>query len=291
MSNLPITFGKTDIIKNPTLHLSYNFDKILSVESSISQLPITQDYVISALKLDLEGKTSNPNISLSIDSITRLFTLNACYISDKYPHKKDANLYTSFIIEGYSTEHVNRERVMICLPMLKSTDTHNIFVSLERAIVEKKNLEDGLDLNDYIPSISVDTDTFTYYKHSDNNGIVFHMIYFDTSRLACTAALKIPQNKDEYTSTSNAKNQQSIIIPKRHTNMTNQFEDNIYIDCVPVDFIEQNAKSYLRIDEKYADKFKDYLVYLVYFIIITLVVYGIYYIYIYSTKPTLPSPK
>jgi hypothetical protein len=291
MSNLPITFGKTSITKNPTLHLSYNFDKILSVESSISQLPITQTYVISALKLDLEGKTSNPNISVSIDSITRLFTLNTCYVTNKYPHKKDANLYKCFIIEGYSIEHVNKERVMICLPLAKGTDTKNLFVPLERSILEKSKIENGLDLNDYIPSTTVDTDTFVYYKHSDNNGIVFHMIYFDTSRLSCTDALILPENKDEYTSTANTKNQQSIIIPKRHTNMTNQFEDNIYIDCVPVDFIEQNAKSYLRIDDKYADKFKDYMVYFVYFIILTLVVYGIYYIYIYSTKPPLPSPK
>jgi hypothetical protein len=288
MANLPISFGKTDIVNNTSLHMSYTFDKILSVETSISELPLVQDYKIKALKINLEGKTSNPSISVAIDSNTRLFTLNTCYVTDIYPHEKEVTTYKAFVIEGYSVENINKEKVMIFLPMTEISETNNLFFPLEKAILEKetnKKIENGLDLNDFIPSTSLDTDTFTYYKHSDNNGTFFHIIYFKTSNLSYTAALaaNVPVNTTPYSSPSQVMNYKSTIVAKQHSSMTNDYEDNIYIDCVPVDLLEQNKKKYLKVDNKYAKKFNHFLIYIAYFIILTLIVYGIYYIYIYAT--------
>lgn len=292
MSNFPVSFGKTDITTNTTLHLTYSFDNIVSVEVSNDSLPYVQDEKIKALKINLEGKTSNPSISFSIDSNTTLFTLNTCYITDLYPHEKDVTTYNAFVIEGYSIEHVNKERVLIYLPMSEITDVTNKFFPLETAILDSnvnKKIEGGLDLNEFIPSTSLDTDLFTYFKHSDNNGTIYHNLYFKTSSLGYTSALgtKLPKNtdKDKYESSAQIMNYKSSIVPTHHTNMTNSHEDNIYIDCVPVDLIEQNKnkKKYLQIDRKYTKKFNTFMIYIAYFIILTLIVYGIYYIYIYAT--------
>ena len=80
--------------------------------------------------------------------------------------------------------------------------------------------------------------------------------------------------------------------PKRHDNMTNQFEDNIYIDCVPVDLEDRDQVKYLKIDKKYENFFNEILIYITYIIILTLVVYAIYSIYVYGTssKSSIPKP-
>jgi hypothetical protein len=67
--------------------------------------------------------------------------------------------------------------------------------------------------------------------------------------------------------------------------MNNQFEDNIYIDCVPVDVINQEQEKYMQMNISHATYFTDMLVILSYMIALTLIVYGIYYFYIYVSKP------
>ena len=156
-------------------------------------------------------------------------------------------------------------------------------------------------MNEFIPATTTDTDLYTYYKFTDNNGIIFHVVYFNNSSLGHTPALAVPKNKAQYLATEQILNYKSTTVAKKHTNMTNQFEDNIYIDCVPIDLINQKEKKYLKIDENYAKKFRDYLTYFAYILVLTLIVYGIYYIYIYisGSKPTQtlnpvkqsPSPK
>lgn len=293
MSNLPITFAKTDIISNTSLHLSYTFDKILSIDSSIGDMPFEQNYKIKALNINLEGKTSNPNISMSINSNTTLFTLNTCYVTNIYPHAKDDTIHSAFVIEGYSVEYVNKERVMIYLPMNELVDVNNKFYPLEQAIIlsaPNTKIENGLDLNEFIPSKSLESDLFTYYKHSDNNGTIFHIIYFKTSELGYTSALKVPANS-EYKSGGKVINSKSTTLAKQHSSMDNDFEDDIYIDCVPVDLLEQNKSKYLKVDKKQTKKFKNLLQYIAYFIILTLIVYGIYYLYIYASGIKLTDIK
>ena len=293
MSNLAVTFAKTDFISNTSLHLSYSFDKILSIDSSVGEMPFEQNYKIKSLNINLEGKTSNPSISMSIDSNTTLFTLNMCYVTNIYPHEKEDTIRNAFVIEGYSVEHVNKERIMIYLPMNELVDVNNKFYPLEQAILlnaPNTKIENGLDLNEFIPSTSINTDTYAYYKHADNNGTIFHILYFKTSSLGHTAALKVPVNSD-YTSGGKVINSKSTTLAKQHSSMANDFEDDIYIDCVPVDLLEQNKSKYLKVDKKQTKKFKNILHYIAYFIILTLIVYGIYYLYIYASGIKLSDIK
>lgn len=293
MSNIPVLFNTTDLVSNPTLHFSYTFDKLTSLEAEVSVMPFRQEYLISCLKLNLGGRTSNPNISVSLDAVTHLFTLNGCYITDIYPHMEGVETDKSFVIEGYSTANINKERLLIYLPMTHIADTTNIFYDLETAIIESRtsnslvNLPVNIDLNGFIPYTDSESDRYTYFKYIDDQAYIYHVIYFKSSFLKYTSALTLPANTAEYSSVNKIMNYMATAPPKRHDNMTNQFEDNIYIDCVPVDLQDREQEKYLKIDEQYQNVFNEILVYIVYIIILTLVVYAIYSIYIYasSSKP------
>jgi len=288
MTNVPIEFRTIDIVKNDTLHLSYVFDVINRVISTEDNLPIQQDTIIKALKLELEGRTSNPSISVALDGETHLFSLNTAYITDTYPHMKDANVSIAFVIEGYSIENITKERVLIFLPMKKSSDTKNIFYPLEQAIVNKTAIK-GLTFDNYIPTTDLDKYYYNYYTHTDTNGTLYHIVYFDNTLLEYTNALVVPKNNSGYKSTINTTNYKTNTLAKRHDNMTTQFEDNIYIDCVPVELENQNVIKYMKSSEALGNYYSEMLLYIVYVIILTLVVYAIYSInkYANGVKPAV----
>jgi hypothetical protein len=285
MQNLPIEFKVTDVRDDITLHLSYNFDMISSIDfNEGNTLGINQSFPIQALEISLAGRTSNPNISVSINSVTRLFTLNAVYITDTYPHMVDDTLKKCFVIEGYSNENVSKERVLIFLPMNPSTTTQNLFYPLETAIVnENKNVQ--LNLNQFIPSADIEQDYYQYYTHTDDSGVLFHVVFFTHSYLGYSGTLTIPTNPTGYTSGEVDIVSKSKALALHHTNMNNQFEDNIYIDCVPVDVINQEKEKYMQMNISNATYMTDMLVILSYMIALSLIVYGIYYFYIYVSRP------
>lgn len=284
MTNVPISFREIDAIENDTFHLSYVFDYLNQIETSISSLPMKQETLIKALQIELTGKTSNPNISVSFQGETQLFTLNGAYITDRFPQfKKDSLLDRAFVIEGYSTKNITKERVLLFLPMKVTTETTNVFYPLEQAIVNKTPIK-GLTFDEYIPSSNIETDYYNYFTHTDSEGCIYHMIYFTNSPLQYTSALKIPNNNTPYNFTLKPNLYKSATVSKRHDNMNAQFEDNIYIDCVPVDIKNQQILKYMKYTDKIGGYYNDVLVYIVYIIMLTLIVYGIYYIYIYVSK-------
>jgi len=275
MTNVPVEFRTFDIVNNDTLHLSYAFDVVNRIEVTTSSLPIKQDVPLTALQLNLSGKTANPNISVAIDGKTHLFTLNTAYITDIYPHLKDTVTDAAFVIEGYSIENVTKERVLLFLPMTKTADTTNVFYPLEQAILNKNPLK-GVTFNDYIPNTKLERDYYTYYHHTDNDGTLYHILYFQKSPLQYTVALKIPENKKGYTSTYKATNYKTTTLAKLHDNMTTQFEDNIYIDCVPIELENQKVEKYMKTNQDLGKYLNEIIMYVVYIVILTLVVYGIY---------------
>ena len=286
MQNLPIEFVVTDVTKNSTLHFSYNFDIISSISlNEGNKIDLNQTFPIQALEISLAGKTSNPNISVSIDAVTRLLTLNCLYITDTFPHMKGDTKTTCLVIEGYSNENVNKERVLIFLPMNPSTTTQNLFYPLETAIVNENN-NVQLDLNRFIPSADIGQDYYQYYTHTDDSGVLFHVVFFENSYLGYSAALTIPTNATGYTSSEVVVINKSNTLALHHTNMNNQFEDNIYIDCVPVEVINQKEENYMQVNITQGSYMEQMLTMFSYMILLTLIVYGIYYFYIYVSKST-----
>ena len=173
--------------------------------------------------------------------------------------------------------------------MKKTNQTNTLFYPFEQAIVNKSPIK-GFTLDEYIPDTKLDTDYYTYYLHTDKDGILFHILYFDKSRLEYTSALKIPENDNSYTSTIKIANFRSASLPKRHDNMTTNYEDNIYIDCVPVELENQKVQKYMQVSDQFSSYYSDMLTYLVYIIILSLIVYAIYWFHMYTSK-TEVSPK
>jgi len=293
MQNLPIEFVATDVTKNSTLHLSYNFDIISSISlNEGNKLDLNQKFPIQALEISLAGKTSNPNISVSIDAVKRLFTLNCLYITDTFPHMTGDTNTTCLVIEGYSIQNVNKERVLIFLPMNPSTTTKNVFYPLETAIVNQNN-NVQLDLNKFIPSADIGRDYYQYYPHTDDSGVLFHVVFFENSYLGYSAALTIPTNPTGYTSQAVVAIQKSSTLALYHNNMNNQFEDNIYIDCVPVDVINQKEQKYMKEIISNATHMTVALQVIFWIVFVSIMVYSIYYFYMYfsnsSKEPTVPA--
>jgi len=283
MANIPLEFTTANIIINNTLHLAYGFDVLSKVETVHAELPVKQATPIKALQLNLTGKTSNPSISVSMEGKTNLFTLNTAYITDRYPHVKETAMNIAFVIEGYSIVNVKKEKVLIFLPMTITTETSNLFYPLEQTIVNNTPIT-GFTFNDYIPKSSIETDAYLYYNHTDDDGCFYHILYFQSSPLKYTSALKIPVNRDEYKSDYKVNSYKSAMLSKQHDNMNTQFEDNIYIDCVPVELENQKAVKFLDFSKDAGSMYVEMLTYLVYVVMLTILVYGIYYVHIYSSQ-------
>lgn len=287
MSNLPIlpiAFIDTDVVKNPTLHLTFDFDLITSIVlNEGTALNIQQSTPIQAMEISLAGRTSNPNISIAMDAVTRLFTLNSLYLTDTFPYIGPETNKKCFVIEGYSLQNNNNEKVLIFLPMNPTTNPKNVFYPLENAIAnETNNIQ--VNLNLFIPNVSIDTDYYSYYNYTDKTGCLFHIVFFNNSYLGYSGVLNIPVNPD-YTSPQGATASQSTLLALHHPKMTDQFQDNIYIDCVPVDLLNQQEDTYMQSNTDRSGYFKHMIVLFTYMIALALIVYSIYYFYIYMSKP------
>jgi hypothetical protein len=284
MPNLPIEFSDNNVVVNSTCHLSFNFDQISSIEvDTVEEMDIKQPTPIKAMHLELAGRTSNPNISVSLSSVTRLFTLNSIYITSAYPRNKKDQKKICFVIEGYSIENVDKERVLIFLPMNPVSTTNNLFYPIESTILNQTVME-SLNLNTFIPNINIETDAYSYFTHPDDSGTLFHMVVFSNSSLGYSAQFSVPSNSGYEAPEVKILNK-STTLALHHNNMTNQFEDNIYIDCVPVDVVNKKEETYMQVDKMSANYFTDMIVIFTYMIAISLLVYGIYYFYIYMGQP------
>jgi len=287
MTTFPISFQDVDVRTNPTLHLAFDFDLITSIVlNEGTAMNIQQNPIIQAIEISLAGMTSNPNISISMDSVTRLFTLNTLYITDRYPYVGTASNAKCFVIEGYSIQNNNKEKVLIFLPMKPTTDPKNLFYPLENAIVNQTN-NIQINLNLFIPKVDINEDYYNYYKHTDDDGCLFHVIFFANSYLGYSGVLTVPTNPP-YVISDGATNpivSQTTTLALQHPKMTNQFEDNIYIDCVPVDLVNQQEETYLKSNFNGSIYFNHMLVIFTYMIALGLIVYSIYYFYIYMSGP------
>lgn len=287
MPNLPILFSETDRVENPSLHFAYNFDIVNFYDIVSDTLPMNQMENIKSLRIDLTERTSNPNLSVSVDRVTSLFSLKNLHLTNTYPSLGTRD--KALVIEGFHIENVNTEKILLFLPLTKEVDSGNVFRPLEMAIPEKKAV--AIDLNTYIPK----NENFSYYAYVDSDGTKFHVVYFEKTDLKYAALPELPANN--YTSKDKADVFISNTKAVRRKAVDSSFEDNIYIDCVPVEVSEKPKETYLSIANtnysSYANNFIDMLVVLSYAILLVLIVYGIYWLYMrFSTKgpTTVPMP-
>jgi hypothetical protein len=171
--------------------------------------------------------------------------------------------------------------------MNPTTNPKNLFYPLENAIVnENNNIQ--INLNLFIPKIDIETDYYNYYTHSDEAGCLFHVVFFANSYLGYSDVLTFPTNQ-EYTSPQGTTVYKSNMLALQHPKMTDSFEDNIYIDCVPVDIVNREEEKYMQTSMTNSAYFHHMMVLFTYLIALILIFYGIYYFYIFMTKPAKTS--
>jgi len=320
MSNCPLNFVSNTETSIPTLTFNYTFDiidAITTMEPSNelnTGISIKQKNKIPAVILNLGGRTANPNMALAINGKTTLFNLYDAYITKKSPKFSSDNAY-SFVIEGFSSENVTGEKILVFIPLNPvSGNSDNQFSSMISALKSDSNTLNptsrgiNIDFNKYIPP-----DTFYYYNYKDTDQTLYNIIGFDKSSLFYDTNFGnlldnlLKDKTDVYNSQvgsgDTATNTTSLY--KSTTKSLNQdaitptFEDNIYIDCQPTENLGVK-ENYMQATVKEAIGLIKYLEisfpYLIFVVCLTLLVIAIFSISYFlgkinpggSNAPTVP---
>jgi hypothetical protein len=222
-------------VASPNLHFAYNFDTVNFNNAVTGTLPVNQPDKINTLQIEFTERTSNPNLSISVDRVTSLFSFKNGHLSTVYPNSGSQD--KAFVIEGFHIKNVNTEKILVFLPLTKSAND-TVFTPLEKALASKEPT--AIDLNTYIPK----KEKYMYYKHVDRDGTIFHIVYFDKSSLYYAGLEDLPVNT--YPTTPSKKDVFiSEDVAVRRTAVNPSFEDNIYIDCVPVEIASKPKEKFL----------------------------------------------
>jgi hypothetical protein len=314
MTALPLRFGENSFSYLDRTSFSYSFDKITGITVNEDyELPFKQTYEIPALSIELEGRTANPNMSISLNGLTEVYNLQQLFISSHHPIVKDNALnskHYSLVIEGYSNADVQKSKLLIFIPIdpagvvstgLNSFNSMNMlfsFLNDNTANVtvnsDRTKTLSGIDLNinELIPN-----EQFYLYQKTDNNSVNFTVIFFNTSKLFTSSKTKsyftkafssnkaeIEYNKldEEQNNTSFEDTTRNFLLyksnvkPTKQASITTSFEDDIYIDCQPVDVANKEKTFYFQKFEGYGDFMQVGFVYLFTIIFISILVYFIY---------------
>ncbi len=309
MSNCPLIFTSNTETPVSTLSFNYTFDIVDSITTMLPSnelntgLSINQQNKIPAIILNLGGRSANPNMAIGINGKTTTFNLYDAYITKKFPVFSSKNTY-SFVIEGFSSENITGEKILVFIPLnpVGTTNTTNEFSSMISALKSDSNGLNpstrgiNINFNKYIP-----TDTFYYYNYKDKNRTLYNIIAFDKSALFYDTNFGnlldnlLKDKTDIYTtqvgSSDTATNTTSLY--KSTSKSSNQdaisptFEDNIYIDCQPTENLGEK-ENYMQSTVKEAVGLIKYIEisfpYLIFIICLTLLVIAIFSISYFLSK-------
>lgn len=314
MSALPLRFGSNSWSYLDRTSLSYSFDNITAMTiNENSKLPFNQTNEIPAITIELEGRTANPNIAFSLNGVTNLYNIQQIHISTHHPIVKDNaqnSIQKSIVIEGYSNTDVQKNKIFIFIPIdpvgVSQNDSNSltafntIFTFLNDTTSNVNINSDNtktisnltFNINELIPS-----ENFYVYQKTDNNSVNFTVIFFDKSKLFSNSKTisyltnAFSKNKAEIAYNALGSEQhntsfedttktfllyKSNVKPTKKTSITTTFEDNIYIDCQPVDIPNEEKTFYFQKIEGYGDFLQVGFVYLFTIIFISILVYMIY---------------
>jgi len=309
MSVCPFIFKQNTETPIETLSLNYSFDVINSITTIDTTnelnegLSINQTPKIPAIILNLGGRTSNANMSIGINGKVTPFNLYDAYITNVFPKIKNNNEY-SFVIEGFSSQNIGGEKILIYIPInpVGITSGENPFSLLVSALVNEstppklKEITNNIniDFNKFIPN-----NKYYYYNYTDSIQTTYNIISFDSSNLSYDTNFgnilsasfnkdKNPKSKmyfEQIGSKDVAINTTPLYISK--SNPTNQdvitksYEDNIYIDCQPTDNVNKDSEdNYMQSSVKQALGLVKYIEisfpYIIFIICLTLIVICIF---------------
>jgi hypothetical protein len=186
------------------------------------------------------------------------------------------------VIEGTHQKNPS-EKLLLYIPVSKSATAKVPFQLIETTITTTPMTGTMLDLNPFIPK-----KRFSYYTYE--NVTTYHVAFFEESDLKYSASLSIPDfevvgtAKPAYPKTPHIETLSlSKDTPVYRKALSDTFQDNIYIDCVPVDLLEK-PKNYSSLESASllgsagykGNKFLEMLVVMAYMLLIIFIVFGLY---------------
>ena len=256
MSDFPVVFtpADTSTMREDTTNLSYLFPNLNGFVISTQPLPFLPE--VKGLQLSVKGNLNEQAFAFTRNRRTQTYLLDTLYLAPLCPTYSNGPLTTptrqSLVIKGSSAEDT-KQVIYLYIPFETQTVEScivqvNKFDKMNRLLVNALNLKvsdingTNIDLNKMIPNTP-----FQYYEiiNDKKNTILF----FDTSSLVLdsTVAIMIP-TKMEYNQKTTNKTftlYESVNGPENRR-ITQGMEDNIYIDCMPVELVNEDKKTYLK---------------------------------------------
>jgi hypothetical protein len=289
--SLPIQFDETSRLEDPSLHMAYRFEGAFLSSKENSMIG-----TIPSLQLSLDNRSALPALSISSKGVTHLFTLQSLHLSHWYPYKTRPSDQIALVIEGTHQKNPS-EKLLLYIPVSKSATTKVPFELIETTITAAPMSGTMIDLNPFIPK-----KRFSYYTYE--NVTKYHVAFFEESDLKYSS-LTIPDfNGGTMPATPKIETLTlSKDTPVYRKALSDTFQDNIYIDCVPVELLEK-PKNYNSLESSSVlgsagykgNKFLELLVVLAYTTILIVVVFGLYKLGMYvnsksKTTPDTPPPS
>ena len=255
MSDFPVVFTPADTsTKREDTNLSYLFPSLNGFVISFNLLPFLPE--VRCIQLSVKGNLNEQAIAFTLNRRTQTYLLDTLYLAPLCPTYSNGPLSTptrqSLVIKGSSAEDT-KQFIYIYIPFETQTVEScivqvNQFEKMNRVMVSSLNIGVGdinginIDLNKMIPNTP-----FKYYEIIDDKKST--IVFFDTSSLVLDTFFQdIIPTKMEYNQKTTNKTftlYDSVKGPENRR-ITQGMEDSIYIDCMPVDLVNEDKKTYLK---------------------------------------------
>jgi hypothetical protein len=256
MSVFPVVFtpADTEIVKEDTTNLSFFFEPINGFSFFERQLPFMNTQCI---QLFLQGKFIQPSFTFTRNRRTQSYMLETLYLSPLCPTVSTKKLTTptrnSFVMKGSMTENNKTQNIFMYIPFERQTleagTQVNTFDEMNKVIMNAR-LNDNtkvagttIDLNSMIPK------TPYHYHELLSGGESNIIIFFESSSILLDPSLiaLIPPNiKYNDNITNKTFTIYESVNPPDMKRITLGMEDNIYIDCMPVELVNEEKKTFMK---------------------------------------------
>jgi hypothetical protein len=270
--------------------VNYSTTSVLNFSPSSSN-----SYAIPSISFNITAAITEV-FAINYDNIKTTYSLSKIHIVPAYPYKTD-NISTTqptdyaIAIEFNSYSSPLRDVVYIYIPIeLKGTNNSNGLLNtlLSKTLENNKKISlSGSHLSDIIPisqqyscqsfrdinGINVKNIFFNNYKlYADSLQNISTILPLNTSYTNCNAHLKGTHiNGNYYTAEKNPKTNKYINFVTY--DLTPSALNNIYIDCSPVDYVNdtENQKSYIQKITEFTTIGDNLTVSMTYFIILMVI--------------------
>jgi hypothetical protein len=257
MSVFPVVFTPNDttIITEDTTNLSIFFEPIPGFTFTKRPIPFLPS--IMGIQLFIPGKFIEPSFAFTRNRRTQTYLLETLYLSPLCPtlvtDKLNNPTRNSLIIKGSITENGVTQHILLYIPFEPQTLDANVQVDLfdeaNKAILNAINNEDTkvtgatIDLNNMVPK------TPYHYYEILVNGQKNVVLFFESSSILLDPSLgkMIPMNSVYNKNITNRTfTLYESVNPPEMKRVTTGMEDSIYIDCMPVDLVNEDKKTYMK---------------------------------------------